>query len=88
MEVIPEAEPSTSDAMFINSVRSAVQAWKFTQLVQIVPGPQSSTLRDTFGAQTTYSGRAIALPFHQDYRFVFRQSEGKPDVEVHKASRP
>jgi hypothetical protein len=73
---------------FDASVRAAVREWKFTQLVKVIPGPGSTTLVDAFDAQTTYPGTAIALPFHQDYRFVFSQTAGKANVSVDSASTP
>jgi hypothetical protein len=78
--VNPEAIP------FDASIASAVPQWKFTQLVKIIPGPGSTTLVDAFESQTSYPGTAIALPFHQDYRFIFSQSAGKANVSMDVAS--
>ena len=71
---------------FDASIAAAVPQWKFTQLVKVIPGPGSTTLVDAFEAQTSYSGTAVALPFHQDYRFVFSQTAGKASVSVDTAS--
>jgi hypothetical protein len=84
--VTEQAEPTTLP--FIESVRSAVQGWKFTQLVKVVPGPGSTSLFDAAGIESVYMGKATAMPFHQDYRFVFSQTEGKANVAVQSASTP
>jgi hypothetical protein len=73
-------------AQFFESIRSTVKFWKFTQLVKIVPGPGSTTLTDVNSSETTYAGSATALPFHQDYRFVFSQTQGKANVTAHSGS--
>jgi len=73
---------------FFESIRSAVQGWKFTQLVKVIPGPASTTIVDAFGSEATYPGKATALPFHQDYRFVFSQVKGNANVTVRSASNP
>lgn len=67
---------------FDASIDTAVPQWKFTQLIKVIPGPGSTTLVDAFESQTSYPGTAIALPFHQDYRFVFSQTGGKANVSV------
>jgi hypothetical protein len=81
-------QSDASKLPFVESVRSAVQDWKFTQLVKIIPGSTSTTLVDAFGSEQTYPGKAIALPFHQDYRFVFSQTQGKANVTAHSATKP
>ena len=86
--VIPTDTPNASDSAFIQSVQSAVAKWKFNQLVKVVPGPGQTSLIDAFGSRTTYSGKATALPFHQDYRFTFSQSEGKANITVRTESHP
>jgi len=73
---------------FVESVRSALQKWKFTQLVKVIPGKDYTGLRDGDGLQTFYPGKATALPFHQDYRFIFSQEEGKANVTVRPAPSP
>ena len=87
-DMIPAEQLDPSNSAFLESVHSVVQTWTFTQLVKIVPGSGTTVLRDTFGNETTYSGHATALPFHQDYRFVFSQSEGKANVTARSASPP
>ncbi|MEP6484000.1 MAG: hypothetical protein ABJB01_06085 [Rudaea sp.] len=69
------------DAPFVAAVQSAVTHWQFTPLVQIVDGP-GDTLIATGGSSVQYAGAAKALAFHQDYAFVFEQTDGKPAVRA------
>jgi len=86
--VIAPEQTDAGQLPFVESIRSTVQGWKFTQLIKIIPGPGSTTLFDAMGNRSEYPGKAIALPFHQDYRFVFSQSEGKANITVHPSSSP
>ena len=86
--VIAIDQPDANQLPFVESVRSAVQGWKFTQLVKVIPGPTFTRLVDAFGSEAMYPGKATALPFHQDYQFVFSQTQGKPNVSVHSAPSP
>jgi TonB family protein len=61
---------------FVDAVRAAVRQWAFSPLVRSVPGEEDTTLRFN-GWSATYSGKATAMPFHQDYDIVFTQKDGK-----------
>ena len=68
---------------FMASIQLAVQSWKFLPLVQISESEETTMM--TVGEFTTaYPGKAIALPFHQDYVFVFQQVDGKPSVTAER----
>jgi len=81
--VIPLERESNDNFLFIQCIRSAVMKWKFNPLVKVVRGPGQTTLVDTFGSKTTFSGLAVALPFHQDYQFTFHVSDPKARGSVH-----
>jgi hypothetical protein len=83
------SEPASPGRLpFVESVRSTLQHWKFTQLVKVIPGDTYTALPDGNGSQFIYPGKATALPFHQDYRFIFSQKDGKANVTVRSASKP
>jgi hypothetical protein len=86
--VVATEQSDPGQLPFVESIRSAIQGWRFTQLVKVTPGPVSTMLVDAFGSQTMYPGKATALPFHQDYRFIFSQTEGKANVTVRSALSP
>lgn len=81
-------QSESDDSPFVESVRSAVRDWNFTQLVKIIPSHDWTTLVDGSGTETQYPGKATALAFHQDYRFVFSQTEGKANVEIRPTANP
>jgi len=81
-------QPNPGQLPFVESVRSALQGWKFTQLVKVIPGDDYTALPDGDGSQFLYPGKATALPFHQDYRFIFSQKDGKANVTTRTASSP
>jgi hypothetical protein len=83
--VTPETQPNQGQLPFVESVRSAVKTWEFTQLVEVVPGNEYTILPDADGSEAMYPGKAKALPFHQDYRFTFSQTNGKANVSVHSS---
>jgi hypothetical protein len=66
---------------FFSSARATVQSWKFLPLIEISEGEGSTTVT-VHEFTTSYPGKATALPFHQDYVFVFRQVNGSPSVTV------
>lgn len=83
------SEQATSSQLpFVEIVRSTLLAWKFTQLVKVIPSNTYTALPDGEGSQFIYPGKATALPFHQDYRFIFSQKDGKASVTVRSASNP
>lgn len=74
-----ERATGADDALFFNSVRTALLQWKFFPLVKVVEGGPDTVI--TVGdVSTTYQGQASRLPFSQTYRFVFSQVAGVPSV--------
>ena len=69
---------------FSAAVISATLQWHFLPLVEIKAGPGTSSIfvGDT---EFQYAGEATALPFHQDYAFVFSQVDGSPSVGTQDA---
>jgi TonB family protein len=61
---------------FFAAVQSAVRQWTYSPLVRSVPGEEDTVLEFN-GWRATYSGKATAVPFHQDYDIVFTQEDGK-----------
>lgn len=61
---------------FFAAVQAAVRQWTYSPLVRSVPGEEATALQFN-GWSATYSGRATAMPFHQDYDIVFTQKDGK-----------
>jgi hypothetical protein len=66
-------------AAFLAAVQDALGGWRFAPLIRIedVPGHTTVSYGDV---SVRYAGRATALPFHQDYLFVFTQADGVPQV--------
>jgi len=78
-DVRPVTRIANEHEPFLSAARVAVLKWKFLPLIQIGAGPGKTMI--TVGEYTTaYPGAAIALPFHQDYVFTFRQLDGVPSV--------
>lgn len=71
--VAPEQEA------FLASLQTTLLSWQFLPLVEISEGP-GQTMITAHGINYRYDGQAKALPFHQDYAFVFRQQDGKGSV--------
>jgi TonB family protein len=61
---------------FFAAVQAAVQQWTYSPLVRSVPG-EGETAVHFNGWSMTYSGKATAMPFHQDYDIVFTQKDGQ-----------
>jgi TonB family protein len=61
---------------FFAAVQSAVRQWTYSPLVRSVPGEEDTVLEFN-GWRATYSGKATAMPFHQDYDIEFTQEDGK-----------
>ena len=73
---------------FFASVQTAVLQWTYSPLVRSVPG-EEDTLLHFNGWSATYSGKATAMPFHQDYDIVFTQKDGQGVVtSVTRAEAP
>jgi len=65
---------------FFAAVQAVVGAWKYWPLVKVLPSPGTRTDIAFNGYVSTYDGQATALPFHQDYDFIFTQKDGKGSV--------
>lgn len=61
---------------FFAAVQAVVRQWTYSPLVRSVPAEESTVLYFN-GWSATYSGKATAMPFHQDYDIVFTQKDGK-----------
>lgn len=61
---------------FFAAVQAAVRQWTYSPLVRSVPGEGDTALYFN-GWSATYSGKATAMPFHQDYDIVFTQKDGQ-----------
>jgi TonB family protein len=61
---------------FYAAVQAAVRQWTYSPLVRSVPAEENTALHFN-GWSATYSGRATAMPFHQDYDIVFTQRDGQ-----------
>jgi hypothetical protein len=61
---------------FFAAVQAAVRQWTYSPLVRSVPGEEDTQLYFN-GWSATYSGKATAMPFHQDYDIVFTQKDGQ-----------
>lgn len=62
----PLGETNDGNRAFYDATRDALMRWKFSPFR--IKDEATSIVRD--------------LPFHQDYRFVFRQIDGKPQVDT------
>lgn len=80
-QVEPIAQEGSQSPTFFEATRHAVMQWFFLPLVRIRPSQAFSTLVDDRGTEVLYQGDATALPFHLDYEFVFRQEQGKGQVD-------
>jgi len=81
---------STGDPAFFVSVQEAARTWQFSPLVKKERAPGRTELV-IHGVKEIFSGKATALPFHQDYEFTFTQRDGKGFVSgtgVTPPSRP
>jgi hypothetical protein len=72
---------------FFAAVQSVVGSWKYWPLVKVLPTHDGTRTEIVFnGFVSTYEGKATALPFHQDYDFVFTQKDGKGVVTSSKGN--
>ena len=86
--VVPIEQSTTELMALFYSVEQTIRRWKFSQLVEVVDGPDITTVRDGAGSEVMYQGKARSLPFHQDYRFVFSQSGGVSKVSGQPVAPP
>jgi hypothetical protein len=66
---------------------AAVRQWTYSPLVRSVPGEEDTTLHFN-GWSATYSGKATAMPFHQDYDIVFSQKDGRGVTSIIPPAAP
>lgn len=64
--VDPLGETNDTNRAFYDATKDALMRWEFSPFR--IKDEATSIVRD--------------LPFHQDYRFVFRQIDGKPQVDT------
>jgi TonB family protein len=69
-------EAPSNYPQFFAAVQAAVRQWTYSPLVRSVPGKEDTALHFN-GWSVTYSGKATAMPFHQDYDIVFTQKDGQ-----------
>jgi hypothetical protein len=69
------------DPRFVAAIQDVVRGWRYMPLVLIKRGPAKTSII-AHGNKTTYEGTATALPFHEDYEFTFRQSDGKGSASM------
>jgi hypothetical protein len=72
---------------FFGAVQTAVREWRFSPLVRINAGPGRTEIIFQ-GYRGVYTGKAVALPFHQDYEFTFTQRDGKGFVSTQAPAQP
>lgn len=72
---------SEAAAGFAASVHAACATWRFSPLTETRAVEQRRRLPDG-DLEIEYVPETRALPFHLDYRFVFRQVDGRPVVDV------
>jgi hypothetical protein len=77
----PLESATPADPAFFSAIQAAVRDWKFTPLVRITAGAGRTEIIFQ-GVKSVYSGKATALPFHQDYEFTFTQRDGKGFVST------
>jgi hypothetical protein len=86
-ESAPLDSSESADPAFFGAIQTAVRDWKFTPLVRITAAPERTDIIFQ-GVIMTYTGKATALPFHQDYEFTFTQRDGKGFVSTQAPARP
>jgi len=86
-EAAPLDSAASEDPEFFGAIQTAVRDWKFTPLVRITAAPERTVIVFP-GGRATYSGKATALPFHQDYEFTFTQRDGKGFVSTQSPAQP
>jgi hypothetical protein len=86
-ESAPLDSATPADPEFFGAVQTAVRDWKFTPLVRITAADERTVIVFP-GGRATYTGKATALPFHQDYEFTFTQRDGKGFVSNQAPVQP
>lgn len=83
-EVRPlDADPA-GDA-FLDAVRAACAGWRFSPLAETRAVERRRRLPDG-DIEIEYLPETRTLPFHLDYRFAFRQVDGRPVVDAGTAA--
>lgn len=70
---------------FLASVRASCATWRFSPLTETRAVEVRRRLPDG-DLEIEYVPQTRALPFHLDYRFVFRQVDGRPLVDAAPAA--
>lgn len=83
-EIRPLDTEAAGDA-FLDAVRAACAAWRFSPLTETRAVEQRRRLPDG-DVEIEYVPQSRPLPFHLDYRFAFRQVDGRPVVDAGTAA--
>ena len=86
-ESAPLDSATPADPAFFGAIQTAVRDWQFTPLVRITAGTGKTVIIFP-GGRATYTGKATALPFHQDYEFTFTQRDGQGFVSTQAPAQP
>lgn len=78
-------DPEPSGDAFLDAVRAACAGWRFSPLTQTRAVEQRRRLPDG-DVEIEYVPQTRTLPFHLDYRFAFRQVDGRPVVDAGTAT--
>ncbi len=72
-------DPDPGDA-FLEAIRTACATWRFSPLAETRAVERRRRLPDG-DVEIEYVPETRTLPFHLDYRFAFRQVDGRPVVD-------
>jgi hypothetical protein len=73
----PALEPEVRSGQVGATVLEAEDAERYAIKTDLIKrGPVKTSIL-AHGLETTYEGTARALPFHEDYEFMFSQHDGK-----------
>ncbi|HUD43179.1 MAG TPA: hypothetical protein VMR06_14405 [Dokdonella sp.] len=78
-------DPDAAGDAFLDAVRAACARWRFSPLTETRAVEERRRLPDG-DVEIEYLPRTRALPFHLDYRFAFRQVDGRPIVDAGTAA--
>jgi|GEM_PF-878476 len=74
-------DPEASGDAFLDAARAACAGWRFSPLTETRAVEQRRRLPDG-DVEIEYVPQSRTLPFHLDYRFAFRQVDGRPVVDA------
>jgi hypothetical protein len=78
-------DPETPGDAFLAAVRAACAGWRFSPLTETRTVEQRRRLPDG-DVEIEYLPQSRPLPFHLDYRFAFRQIDGRAVVDAGAAA--